>query len=275
MLWMMTDLATDPSYEAVPVSVEGWLAWALLTLPGALAMGILPFSLWKFNHKILLVSAALSSVSILFPFGILAGVLAWRDCRNEPRQRLRKAEITSRPGFHRGGIDLVKVAHLMETNGFKKVTLSSEFEGILFQIVGEGTIGLQKMPTLVRVVSVLDEQMAKRVSEEFIQMHKKKQSYLFGNFFLYCLIAGRTEQKAADWLVDTIRWEKTYGIKTSLGAGGGHFLMADEETGRGFIMDSNEVDFTSDRKMAEILSEAGILHVPNQPGESSLKSQGR
>jgi hypothetical protein len=275
MLWMMMDIATDPSYEAVPVGIDEWFQWALLTSPSVLALGVLPFSLWRFNHKILLVSAALSSISILFPFGILAGVLAWRDRKNEPRQGPKEAEVASHLGFRQGGMDLVKVAHLMETNGFKKVTLSSEFEGILFQIVGEGTIGLQKMPVLVRLVPVLDEQTAERVSEEFIQMHKKKQSYLFGHFFLYCLLAGKVEQKAAEWLIDTIRREKTQSVKTSLGAGGGHFIMADEEAGRGFIMQSNEMDFTSDRKMVEILCEAGILHVPNQPGESSLKSQGR
>jgi hypothetical protein len=228
-----------------------------------LAFVVLPFSLWRFNHKLLLVSAALSSISILFPLGILAGVLAWRDRKNEPRQGPREAEATSRPGSRGGGMDLVKVAHLMETHGFKRVKLSSEFEGILFQIVGEGTIGLQKMPTLVRVVPVLDEQTAKRVSEEFIQMHKKKQSYLLGHFFLYCLLAGKMDQKAAGWLVNTLRWEKTHGAKASLGAGGGHFLMADEDTGRGFIMESNEVDFTSDRKMVEILREAGILRLPD------------
>ena len=264
---MMIDLATDPSYETVPVGIEEWLQWALLTLPSALALGILPFSLWRFNHKILLVSAALSSISILFPFGVLAGVLAWRDRKNEPRRKPRGAEATSHQDLRRRGLDLVMIAHLMETNGFKKVTLSSEFEGVFFQIVGEGTIGLQKMPTLVRLVPVLDEQAAKRVSEEFIQIHKKKQSYLFGHFFLYCLLAGKVEQKAADWLIGTIRREKTHGVKTSLGAGGGHFLMADEDTGRGFIMESNEADFTSDRKMAGVLYEAGILREPGSETE--------
>lgn len=161
-------------------------------------------------------------------------------------------------------VDLPKIAQLMEASGFKNVTMSSEFGGIQFQVVGEAKIGLQKMPTLVRVVDVLDELAAKRVAEEFVQMHKKKHSYVFGTFFLYCLLSGKKDQQATDWLIDTLLKE-THGIKDTLGGGGGHFLIADEDSGWGFILESKEGVVRFEKRMIDVLVKAGIVHRPKQP----------
>lgn len=154
-------------------------------------------------------------------------------------------------------MDLPKIAQLMEANGFKRVSLSSEFEGIQFQIVGEAKIGLQKMTTLVRAVPVLDASASKRVVEEFTMMHRKRHSYIFGTFFLYCLLCGSRDQQATDWLIDTLHKE-THSIKDTLGGGGGHLLIADEDTSWIFIL-SKEGVTRSERKMTSVLLEAGVV----------------
>ena len=158
-------------------------------------------------------------------------------------------------------MDLPKIAQLMEASGFKNVSMSSEYEGIQFQIVGEAKIGLQKMTTVVRVVDALDENAARRLADEFLQLHKRKSSYVFGTFFLYCLLTVRRDAQASELLLDTI-YKGTHGIKDELGGGGGHFLIADQDTGWLFIIHTKEGVVKYERKMADVLLQAGIAHPP-------------
>lgn len=149
----------------------------------------------------------------------------------------------------------------MEANGFKNVRLSSEYEGIQFQIVGEAKIGLQKMTTVVRVVGALDADAAKRISDEYLQMHKKKSSYVFGTFFLYCLIADRMDAQPSEWLLEKVG-RGTHGLKDSLGAGGGHMLIADASTGAILVMKTKEGQVRYERKMMEIIKQVGVESRP-------------
>jgi len=75
MLWMLTDMVVDPSYEVTTYD-PFWFAFTFVNVGAfvALCLGV-----WKMNHKTLLIAAALSSFSLLAPFGILAGVLVWWD----------------------------------------------------------------------------------------------------------------------------------------------------------------------------------------------------
>lgn len=265
MLWMMSDFFRDPYYNS-DFAAEDWFLTYAFTLANVAALVTLLVAIWRFNHILLIISAGLSTMSIIFPFAIIAGFLAWRDRRNEPRRRQAEGRITLRENLRGGRMDLLKIAQLMEANGFRNVTTSSEFEGVQFQIVGTGSIGLQKMPVLIRTVSVLDESAARKVAEEFMRMHKKKQSYVFGKFFLYCLLTGRRNQEATDWLVDTLYME-THRLKATLGGGGGHFLMADEDSGWGYVMETKDIDLNYERKMANVLLEAGLIHAPEQKPE--------
>jgi len=160
-------------------------------------------------------------------------------------------------------VDLPKIAQLMETSGFKNVSTSSEYEGILFQIVGEAKIGLQKMTTVVRVVGALDENAAKRVADEFLQLHKRKSSYASGNFFLYCLLTGRKDAQASEWLLDAI-YNGTHNPDHTAGAAGGRFLIADADSGWLYMNDTKEGMVKYEKKMIEVLLQVGIAHPPQQ-----------
>ncbi len=159
---------------------------------------------------------------------------------------------------------LPKVARMMEDNGFKNVNSPSEYEGILFQIVGEAKIGLQKMITVVRVVGALDENSAKRVADEFLQMHKRKSSYGSGNLFLYCLLTERKDAQASEWLLDTI-YNGTHNPDHTVGAAGGRFLIADADSGWLYMNHTKEGVVKCERKMIEILLQAGIAHPSPSP----------
>jgi hypothetical protein len=79
MIWMMTDLARDPSYGPLPSSAMDWISWAIFTIPSYAALGAMVYSLLMESYRYLLLSAALSSVSILFPIGIVASIIVWWD----------------------------------------------------------------------------------------------------------------------------------------------------------------------------------------------------
>ncbi len=143
----------------------------------------------------------------------------------------------------------------MEDNGFKNVKLSSEFDGVRFQVVGEAKIGLQKMPTVLRIIDILDDDAAKRTADEFLLLHKKKSSYVFGTFFLYCLISERMDRGPSEWLLRTVG-EGSHGLKDNLGAGGGHLIIADASTGMVITMKTKEGPVRYERKMIEIISQA-------------------
>jgi hypothetical protein len=154
-------------------------------------------------------------------------------------------------------VDLLKIAQLMEASGFKNVRQSSEYEGVRFQIIGDAKIGLQKMTTVVRIIRDLDENSAKVIADEFLQIHKKKSSYVFGTFFLYCLIVERMEAQPSQWLLETVG-KGAHGLKDTLGAGGGHMIVADESTGTILTMKTREGTVRFERRMVAVLSEAGI-----------------
>ncbi|MCJ7464018.1 MAG: hypothetical protein MUO81_04675 [Thermoplasmata archaeon] len=83
MLWMMTDLATDPSYGFAIEDYGHLFFWLVFTIPNVAAVGALAYSLGRSSYGGLLIAAAMSSISLLFPFGILAGVLLrWGHKRN-------------------------------------------------------------------------------------------------------------------------------------------------------------------------------------------------
>ena len=160
-------------------------------------------------------------------------------------------------------MDLLKVAQLMETSGFKNVSTSSEYEGIPFQIVGEAKIGLQKMTTVVRVVGVLDESAAKRVADEFLQLHKRNSTHAIGNLFLYCLLTERKDEQASEWLLDTI-YNGTHNPDHTVGAAGGRFLIADADSGWSYMNHTKEGMVKYEKKMIEVLLLVGIAHPPRQ-----------
>jgi len=151
----------------------------------------------------------------------------------------------------------------METRGFKNVSTSSEYEGIPFQIVGEAKIGLQKMPTVVRVVGVLDESAAKRVADEFLQLQKRKSSHDIEEVFLYCLLTERKDEQASEWLLDTI-YAGTHNPDHTVGAAGGRFLIADADSGWLYMNHTKEGVIKYEKKLIEVLSLAGITHPRGQ-----------
>jgi len=268
MLWMMVDVVTDASYESVPSTSEDWVLWGLLTLPCAGAVCILPFSVWKSDYRLFLIAAALSSISILFPFGIIAGVLIWWGCRDESRyQRSRISDrmmTSSIPGT--GRVDLPRIAKMMESRGFRNVRLSAEYEGVQFQIVADARIGLQKMTTVIRVVDELDGVSAERIADEFLRLHKVKSSYIFGTFFLYCLITERRYVRSSSWLLDAIH-KGTHGSKDTYGAGGGHMIVADVASGGLWIKETKEGVTRFERRMIDILMDASLVRPMSDSSE--------
>jgi len=77
MLWLLTDMVVDPFYEVTTYD-PFWFAFTSVNVGAfvALCLGV-----WKMNYKPLLIAAALSSFSLLAPFGVLGGVLIWWDHR--------------------------------------------------------------------------------------------------------------------------------------------------------------------------------------------------
>jgi len=75
MLWLLTDMVVDPSYGH-SLDDPFWLAF---TFANVAALVALCYSVWKMDYRILLLAAAMSSFSLLAPFGVLAGVLIWWD----------------------------------------------------------------------------------------------------------------------------------------------------------------------------------------------------
>lgn len=260
MLWMMFDLATDSTYEAVPETLWDWLSWAALTVPCACGAVLLPLSVMKSSYRLLLVTAALSSISIFFPLGIVAGVLIWWDHRKGAQisERDYSDGVKLTQAFEGGKMDLPRFAQIMESRGFKNVRMSSEYEGIQFHIVGSAKIGLQKMAILVRVISSLDAYSAERIEQEFLELHTKKSSYVFGTFFLYCLITERMDEQAASWLLDAA-YRGTHGLKDTLGGGGGHMMIADARSRRLLVLRTDEGVTRDERRLVEILEETGVI----------------
>jgi len=165
----------------------------------------------------------------------------------------RQASVSAKPK-----VDLPKIAQMMESSGFKNVRMSSEYEGVQFQIVGEATIGLQKLTTIVRVVNALDDATAQRIAQEFLGLHEKKSSYVFGTFFLYCLITERMDEQPTSWLIETIG-KGTHGLKDTLGAGGGHMIVADAASGNLTVMKTREGIVKYERRMVDILAAVGLV----------------
>lgn len=125
-----------------------------------------------------------------------------------------------------GMIDLVKLSERMQQAGFRNVTMSGEFHGTRFHVTGEGRIGLQKLPVLVKVIDRLDPQTAVAVQKEFTELSKKSVSALLGKFFVMCVIADAVEKESLEWLYKTAG-EAQEDAKGFVKEGGGNLLVAD------------------------------------------------
>jgi len=126
--------------------------------------------------------------------------------------------------------DLVKMAELMEANGYKNVRLSGEHLGIPFQIVAEGKAALNKSTVLVRYIKDLDAVQAARIGDEFLDIDKQSRSVLWGKVFLYCLMADRVDVEPAAKLLNRLH-DNEYRL-TNIGGGGGAMLIVEVTTGR-------------------------------------------
>lgn len=265
---MMVDMATDTSYESVPSTNEEWIIWALITLPCAGAICILPFSVWKSDYRLLLIAATLSSISLLFPLGMIAGVLIYWNGRDESRyQRLRTSDRMMTASIRGAGmVDLRRIVQMMESRGFRNVRMSADYEGVQFQIVADAKIGLQRMTTVVRVVDELDVVAAERIADEFLGLHKMRSSYVFGTFFLYCLITERKYMRSSSWLLDTVH-NGTHGSKDTYGAGGGHMIVVDVASGGFSVKETKEGITRFERRMLDILVDAGLVRLMSDSNE--------
>lgn len=148
----------------------------------------------------------------------------------------------------------VRIAEMMEANGFKNVRFPSEYMGNRFEVVGEAKIGLQKMTTLVRAVDCLDQKAAEGVTREYLSMHNKKSSMLFGTFFLYCLVADKVEAEPMTAMLDKIAAE-TNKLSDNFRAGGGHLVVADMASNRIIAKRTSEGFVRYERKMVEIITQ--------------------
>ncbi len=126
-------------------------------------------------------------------------------------------------------IDLLKLSELMQQAGFKNVSLSTEFNGVQFSIVGEGKIGLQKLPVLIKVVERLGREEAQSIAKDFAALSGKLVSMWMGKFFLFCVVARSIDPEAVLWLYKTAgdEQEKAKGLTKE---GGGNLIVADLET---------------------------------------------
>ncbi|HEX9907395.1 MAG TPA: hypothetical protein VGB78_02875 [Thermoplasmata archaeon] len=86
MIWLMMDLAGDPSYD-FPTAPEDWIIYLAITLTHATALGVLVYSVWMTHYRYLLLAAAMSSLSLLAPFGIVAFAVVWWDQRRAMQKR--------------------------------------------------------------------------------------------------------------------------------------------------------------------------------------------
>ena len=77
MLFLMMAIATDLSNGFATEDYRLLFFWLVFTIPNVAAVIALGCSVWRANYRGLLIAAAMSSISFLFPFGILAGVLVW------------------------------------------------------------------------------------------------------------------------------------------------------------------------------------------------------
>ena len=92
MLWILTDVVVDPYYGGSTYDPF----WFALTFANVGAFVALCLGVWKMGYRSLLLAAALSSFSLLAPFGVLAGVLIWWDHKKTKPLMEAKSAIDSR-----------------------------------------------------------------------------------------------------------------------------------------------------------------------------------
>ncbi len=160
-------------------------------------------------------------------------------------------------------MDSSKIAKLMEASVFRNVRAPSEYEGVLFDVVGEARVGLRKMTTVVRTVGGLDHEASRRIGEEFLRLHAKKISEPSGHPFLYCLLTERREKEASEWLLDAV-YRGTHNPDHTEGASGGRFLVADAETGWAFMNETKRGVGKVEMALIGVLREAGVVHPPRK-----------
>ncbi len=124
--------------------------------------------------------------------------------------------------------DILKIASLLEAQGFKNVKLTSEYLGSPFGIVAErgGRFSL-----LVECLPGLDAREANRIAYDFISLDEKSRGY-WGNFdyFTYCVIADVADGYAVSLLMRSAndRISATY---PTFKKGGGDLMVVETSSG--------------------------------------------
>ena len=121
-------------------------------------------------------------------------------------------------------VDVVKIASLLEAQGFKNVRLTSEYLGSPFHIVAErgGRFSL-----LVECLPRLDEREASRIASNFISLDEKSKGY-WGSFgyFTYCVIADVADGYAVSLLMTNAK-DRISSTYPSFKKGGGDLVVVE------------------------------------------------
>ncbi len=117
-----------------------------------------------------------------------------------------------------------KLLQALKRTGWKKIKLNDRQFGYLFDITGKRWFSFTKWFVLIKFVDSLTKDNIVQYKNEFEDISKKTKSWIWGQCFLYCIIANEINASIVE---DTIEGDSfgLWGVLRLKGGGGNLFLV--------------------------------------------------